>query len=403
MGNVLLENITAVTMDDSRRVIENAYVSTDKNKISYIGAERPSGDFDVVIDGKNKVVMPGLVNTHTHTAMTLLRSYADDMNLKDWLFNKIFPYEDTLDAEKIALGSEIGIDEMLASGTTCFSDMYFFEKVTAKIAACKGIRAVLAEGINFDGYDKKIRLMEELRDEFGDEELLSFAIAPHAIYTCSDKLLRDCADYAEEHNMMIHTHLAETQTEFDDCMREHGMTPTEYMESTGMFKNKTVAAHCVIMTDRDIEILNKHNVSVAHNVVSNLKLASGIAPIPKLAAAGVNIALGTDGASSNNNLDMFEEIKITGILHKGVTLDPTVLDAWTVLKMATLGGARALGFDNLGMLKEGFLADMIVLDFDKPHLRPNHNTVSNLAYAVCGSDVEYTIVGGRIVYNRNKK
>lgn len=403
MNNILLENITAVTMDDSRKVIENAYVSIDKNKISYIGTERPRSDFDTVIDGRNKVVMPGLINTHAHTAMTLLRSYADDMNLQDWLFNKIFPYEETLDAEKIALGSEIGIDEMLASGTTCFCDMYFFEKETAKIAVQKGIRAVLAEGINFDGYEEKIRLMEELRAEFGDEELLSFAIAPHAIYTCSDKLLRDCADYAAEHNMMIHTHLAETQTEFDDCMREHGMTPTEYMESTGIFKNRTVAAHCVTMTDGDIEILKKHDVSVAHNVVSNLKLASGVAPIPKMIEAGVNVALGTDGASSNNNLDMFEEIKITGILHKGVTLDPTVLDAWTVLKMATAGGAKALGFDNLGVLREGYLADMIVLDFDKPHLKPNHNTVSNLVYAACGLDVEYTIVGGKIVYNRNKK
>lgn len=402
MNNILLENITAVTMDDSRKVIENAYVAVADNKISYIGTEKPNGEFDTVINGYKKVVMPGLVNTHAHLAMTLLRSYADDMNLQDWLFKKIFPFEDTLDAERIIEGSIIGIDEMLASGTTCFNDMYFFEKETAKIAVKKGIRAVLSEGINFDGYDRKIRLMEEMAEEFKNQDLISLGIAPHAIYTCSTELLRDCAKYAKEHNMLIHTHLAETQKEFDDCMKEHGMTPTEYMESTGMFENKTVAAHCTVMTDNDLEILKRYDVSAAHNVVSNLKLASGIARVPKMIDMGINVSLGTDGASSNNNLDMFEEMKISGILHKGVTLEPTVMDAWTVLKTATVNGAKALGFDNLGVLKDGYLADMIVLDFDKPHLTPNHNTVSNLVYSASGSDVEYTIVDGKIVYNRNK-
>ena len=403
MSNILLENITAVTMDDSRKVIENAYVAINSSKISYIGTEKPGGEYDVRINGDKKVVMPGLVNTHAHLAMTLLRSYADDMNLQDWLFKKIFPFEETLDAEKIIEGSIIGIDEMLASGTTCFNDMYFFEKETAQVAVQKGIRAVLAEGINFDGYDRKIRLMEELAEDFKNEDLITLAIAPHAIYTCSDKLLRDCADYAARHNMLIHTHLAETQKEFDDCMKEHGMTPTEYMESTGMFENRTVAAHCVVMTDGDLEILKKHGVSVAHNVVSNLKLASGVAPVPKMIDSGINVSLGTDGASSNNNLDMFEEMKISAILHKGITLNPTVMDAWTVLKTATVNGAKALGFDNLGVLKTGYLADMIILDFDTPHLTPNYNTVSNLVYSAAGSDVEYTIVNGKIVYNRNNK
>ncbi len=400
MNSILLENITVVTMDDSRKVIENAYVAVKGSTISYIGTEKPNGDFDVCISGEKKIVMPGLVNTHAHLAMTLLRSYADDMNLQDWLFKKIFPFEDTLDGGKIAEGSIIGIDEMLASGTTCFNDMYFFEKETAKIAVQKGIRAVLSEGINFDGYDRKIKLTEEMLEEFGNEELISLAIAPHAIYTCSNELLKDCAGYAKKNGLLIHTHLAETQTEFDDCMKEHGITPTEYMESTGMFENRTVAAHCVVMTDRDLKILKEYNVSVAHNVVSNLKLASGVAPIPKMIEMEINVSLGTDGASSNNNLDMFEEMKISAILHKGITLNPTVMDAWTVLKMATVNGAKALGFDNLGVLKAGYLADMIVLDFSAPHLTPNHNTVSNLVYSASGSDVEYTIVGGKIVYNR---
>jgi len=400
MNDILLENITAVTMDDSRKVIDNAYVAVSGSRICYVGDKRPEGDFKIVLRGRRKVVMPGLVNTHAHLAMTLLRSYADDMNLQDWLFNKIFPFEDTLNEDMIKEGSEIGIDEMLASGTTCFNDMYFFEKTTAEAVLKKGIRAVLAEGINFDGYDRKIKLTEELNEEYGGEDLIRLAIAPHAIYTCSEKLLRDCAEYAREHNMLIHTHLAETKTEFDDCINEHGMTPTAYMESVGMFENKTVAAHCVYMTDEDINILKKHGVTAAHNVVSNLKLASGVAPVTKMLERGVNVSLGTDGASSNNNLDMFEEMKIAGILHKGITLDPTVLDAWSVLKMATVNGAKALGFDDLGVLKEGYLADMAVIDFDAPHLTPNHNTVSNLVYAARGSDVEYTIVNGKIAYQR---
>lgn len=401
MGKILLKNITAVTMDDEQKVIENAYVYTKDNKIEYIGKEEPTGTkFDIVIDGKNKIVMPGIINTHAHLAMTLLRSYADDMNLQDWLFNEIFPFEETLDENMVRAGSEIGIDEMLSSGTTCFNDMYFFEETTAEVATEKGIRAVLSEGINFDVYNRKIEITEKLKSKYKNSELLRFGIAPHAIYTCSDELLKDCADYAENQKMIIHTHLAETKTEFDESLDKNGLTPTEYMESTGMFKNPTIAAHCVVMTDNDLQILKLHNVSVAHNPVSNLKLASGVAPISKMVEMGINVTIGTDGASSNNNLDMFEEIKIAGILHKGINLDPTILDAWTVLKMATINGAKALGYDNLGMLKQGYLADMIVVDFDTPHLKPNHNTVSNLVYSAVGSDVEYTIVNGKVVYKR---
>ena len=401
MGNILIKNITAVTMSDSSGVIENAYIVINGNLIEYIGKEKPeTEDFDYVIDGENKVVMPGLVNTHTHLAMTLLRSYADDMNLQDWLFNKIFPFEDKLTADDILKGSEIGVDEMLAGGTTCFNDMYMFQAETGRVALKKGIRAVLSDCVNFDGYDRKVKLMEAMAEEFKNEDLISFTFSPHAIYTCSFDVLKKCSDYAKSNDMSIHTHLAETQTEFDDCVKEHGMTPTEYMETTGIFDSPTIAAHCVCMTDNDLEILKKHNVSVVHNPISNLKLASGVAPITKMIDMGINVALGTDGASSNNSLDMFEEMKVAAILHKGITLDPTVMNAWTVLKMVTVNGAKALGFDNLGVLKQGYLADMIILDFNSPHLMPNNNTASNLVYAAKSSDVEYTIVNGKLVYNR---
>ncbi len=397
---VLFKNITVVTMDDEAGVIENGFVATKGGRIEYVGTEEPAGQFETVIDGRGKVLMPGLINTHSHLAMTLLRGYADDMNLQDWLYNKIFPFEDKLTAEDIIEGSKIGIDEMLAGGTTCFSDMYFFQAETGRVAAEKGIRAALSDCVNFDGYDRKVKLMEAMAEEFKDNDLISFTFSPHAIYTCTFELLKKCGEYAKSHNMPIHTHLAETQKEFDDCMAEHGMTPTEYMESTGLFENPTIAAHCVAMTDRDLEILKKHNVSVAHNPISNLKLASGVAAVPKMLEMGINVALGTDGASSNNSLDMFEEMKTAALIHKGVSLDPTVVDAYTVLKMATVNGARALGFKDLGAIKQGFLADMIILDFNTPHLMPLHNVLSSLVYSAKCSDVEYTMVNGKIVYKR---
>lgn len=396
----LFENITIITMDDDAGVIKNGFVLTDGKLIKYVGKTRPECDFDRVIDGENKALLPGLINAHTHTAMTLLRGYADDMNLQEWLYNKIFPFEDKMTPEDVRRGSEIAIDEMLAGGTTCFSDMYFYQIETGRAAAEKGIRAVLSDCVNFDGYDRKVRLMEEMAEEFKDNDLISFTFSPHAIYTCSFEVLEKCAAYAKEHNMPIHTHLAETRTEFSDCEIEHNMTPTAYMESTGLFENPTIAAHCVVMTDKDLEILKKHGVSVAHNPISNLKLASGIAPVPKMLEMGINVAIGTDGASSNNSLDMFEEIKTAALIHKGAGLDPTAVPAETALKMATVNGARALGFDNLGMIKEGFLADMIVVDFDAPHLRPVNNPVSSIVYSAKCSDVKYTMVNGKIVYER---
>ncbi len=396
----LFENITVITMDDDAGVINNGYVAVDKNKIKYVGTSRPEGKFDRVIKGENKALIPGLINAHTHTAMTLLRGYADDMNLQDWLYNKIFPFEDKMTPEDVRRGSEIAIDEMLAGGTTCFSDMYFFQAETGRAAVQKGIRAVLSDCVSFDGYDRKVKLMEEMAEEFKDCGLITFTFSPHAIYTCSFELLEKCAAYAKEHNLPIHTHLAETRTEFSDCEIEHNMTPTAYMESAGLFENPTIAAHCVVMTDSDLEILKRHNVSVAHNPMSNLKLASGIAPVPKMLDMGINVALGTDGASSNNSLDMFEEIKAAALIHKGAGLDPTAVPAETALKMATVNGARALGFDDLGMIKEGYLADLVVVDLDTPHLKPLYDPISSLVYSAKCGDVEYTMVNGNIVYER---
>ncbi|MBQ2614627.1 MAG: amidohydrolase [Clostridia bacterium] len=400
--SILIQNVTAVTMREELPVMENAFLGIQENRISYLGTEKPQESYDEVLDGSGMVAMPGLVNAHTHTAMTLLRSYADDMNLQDWLFQKIFPFEDTLTPEMVYEGSVRGIQEMLASGTTCFHDMYFFQEETARAAEELGIRGVLCEGITDSVLEKKLQktdaLLEQVKNGSGR---LKVGISPHAVYTCSEETLRACVRYAKEHQLRIHTHLAETKTEDLDCVKAHQMTPTQWMEYCGIFDVPCTAAHGVWFSDEDMEILKNHSVTVVHNPVSNLKLASGVAEIPKLKEKGINIALGTDGASSNNNLDLFEEIKLTGILHKGIQLDPTLLPAWEVLKMATVNGAKALGYENLGLLKEGYLADLILLDFAKPHLTPNHNTVSNLVYAVRGFDVAYTLVDGKIVYQKS--
>lgn len=401
--NTLIYNVTAVTMCDERKIIETAYISIRDNRIVYVGTDKPNGSFEKVIDGTGMAAMPGLVNAHTHTAMTVLRSYADDMNLQDWLFKKIFPFEDTLTAETVYDASVNGIKEMLSTGTTCFNDMYFFQEELARAADKFGMRGVLNEGITDDVLDMKLEKTDRLlKIATGSGGRLKVGVSPHAIYTCSEGTMRRCTDYAKEHNLQIHTHLSETKKENDDCLAEFGVSPAALMERNGIFDLPAAAAHCVWLSDNDIEILKQHGVTVVHNPISNLKLASGIADIPKLIEAGVNVALGTDGASSNNNLDLFEEIKLAGILHKGVKLDPTLIPAWEVLKMATVNGAKALGYDDLGMLKEGYLADLILVDFDVPHLKPNHNTVSNLVYAVSGRDVACTIVDGKVVYQRGK-
>ncbi len=400
---ILIEHGTAVTMCDEMPVIDNAYILVEGNRISYVGTERPLGEFDEVMDASGMVAMPGLVNAHTHTAMTLLRSYADDMNLQDWLFQKIFPFEDTLTPQMVYEGSVRGIQEMLASGTTCFHDMYFFQEETARAAEELGMRGVLCEGITDGVLKKKLEKTENLLAQLKNSSgRLKVGISPHAVYTCSEETLKTAAEYAKKHGLQIHTHLSETKIENEDCLRDHGMSPAAWMEQCGLFDVPCTAAHCVWLSQEDMEILKRHNVTVVHNPVSNLKLASGVAEVPKLTQTGIHVALGTDGASSNNNLDLFEEIKLTGILHKGVALDPTVLPAWEVLKMATVNGAKALGYKDLGMLKEGYLADLILLDFNKPQFIPNHNTVSNLVYAVRGSDVVYTMVDGKFVYQKGE-
>ena len=407
--NYIIENTCIVTMDGDK-VINNGYIVIEDGKITSL----KSGICDVdrlgykVIDGKDKLVMPGLINCHTHTPMGLMRSYGSGLPLDRWLNEKIFPVEDKLTDDDMYWGSMLAIAEMLSTGTTTFNDMYFQTHATAKAVEKSGMRAVLTYcGTCFAPYDdyntlKRVENNRRLYEDYKNNDKIKVSVSPHAVYTCNDQFLADDAREAKELNTIVHTHLSETVKENEDCMKNKGKSPTTHMRDLGLFDSPTVAAHCVHLSDDDIDILKTYNVSVVNNPTSNLKLGSGICDISKLIESGVNVTLGTDGASSNNNLNMFEEMHIASILVNGAKMDASAVSAFDILKMATVNGAKALGFDNVGMIKEGMSADIIMLDLDKPHFLPMHSYIDNLVYTAQGSDVCMTMVDGEILYRDGK-
>ncbi len=408
---LLFCDVCAVTMSDEG-VINNAYVGVDDGKIVYIGQKEPEGVYvKRRISGKNKVLMPGLINTHTHIPMTLLRGYADDYALQDWLNNHIFPAEDRLDMRSVSAGVYTGLAEMIATGTTSFSDSYFFCEVIAEAVDKSGIKANIARSVT--NFGNEVRLMEftgtreevELKEKWhmADGGRIRIDAAIHAEYTTSESLWREIGGYAKEQGLIMQVHLSETKTEHDGCIEKYKKTPAQLFCDAGVFDVKTVAAHCVWVSDEDVEIFREKGVTVAHNPVSNLKLASGVARVPYMMEHGVNVGLGTDGVASNNSFDMFEEIKLAAILHKGNSLDPTVVSACQALELATVNGAIAQGRQHeCGKIRCGMDADMVLVDFDKPHLTPCHNPISNLVYAARGTDVCMTMVRGKILYENGE-
>lgn len=355
-----------------------------------------------IVDGRRTIAMPGLVNTHTHAAMTLLRSYADDMELMSWLNNKIWPAEAKFINEYIYWGTSLAVVEMIQSGTTTFADMYDSMHEVARVVTESGVRANISRGLvvfsdpERRNIQKNVRLYENFHNQA--EGRLKVWFAPHAPYTCPPEYVEQIVQAASDCHTGIHVHLAETQDELRQIREEYGKTPTEYLNDLGVFELPTLAAHGVYLDDHDVEILKAHRVSIAHNPSSNLKLASGIADIPRYQKAGLNVALGTDGASSNNSLNMFKEMTVCSFAQKVHAMDPTVLPAEEILRMATINGARALRWDNeIGTLEVGKKADMILIDIDKPHFAPWNNPVSDLVYAAQGGDVKTTIVNGKIL------
>jgi 5-methylthioadenosine/S-adenosylhomocysteine deaminase len=405
--NHIIRNTTVLTMNDRNEILEHVDVLIKNGIIARIGPDiADTSEGANTIDGSGKLVMPGLINGHCHVPMTLLRNYADDMDLQTWLFDHIFPVEDRLNGDDVYWGSLLGIMEMLSTGTTCFADMYDHMDAIASAVELSGIRAQLSRGqtSNDAGPDfSEDRAMKESVDfvkkwNGAAEGRITAAMAPHAIYTCSPAYIQAVANNAEKLGVPIHVHLDETVREHEDCLRTHGKTPTAHLYDLGLFELKTIAAHCVCITEDDMRLLREKDVSVIHNPASNLKLASGIAPVPEALSAGLNVCIGTDGASSNNNLNMWEDMYLTSILHKGSTRDPRLITAGEVLKMATVNGAKALGMPRVGSIQEGNKADLIMVDLEKPHLKPLHNLCSALVYSAQGSDVSMTMVDGRILY-----
>lgn len=398
MSKLLLKNIELLDTPNG----EANVIAVEDGKISYIGKDLPdSFAADEVIDGKGMLATAGMVNTHGHVSMTLLRSYADDMALMDWLENKIWPIEAKMNAKDIYWGAMLGIAEMLKSGTTCFADMYCFMDDVARAVAETGIRANLSRGLIGLAPDKDEKLAENtqlVKDWQGyDNGRIRITYGPHAPYTCPVEYLQQVIEAAQANNAEIQMHLCETKGEVENCIKEHGVTPIKLMDQLGMFEQGTIAAHCVYLTEDDMDIMAAKNVRVAHNPQSNLKLASGIAPVARMLEKGICVGLGTDGASSNNNLDMLEECRAAAMLHKTTTLNPLAVPAAQAWDMATVNGAKVLGFDELGRLSVGQQADIVLWNMHKPYWYPRHNKLSLLVYAANSSDADTVIVNGKVV------
>lgn len=383
--------------------IPNAEVHIDGSLITYAGESRlaPAFAAEETVDGTGCLCMPGLVNLHTHTPMTLLRSAGADLVLDDWLHKAIFPLERQWDASLIRTATDLGCMEMLRFGTTSFNDMYFHTDVIATAVQQNGMRALLGHGIvDFDESCKDMVEGVEMAEKWhhAADDRIRFSLAPHSEGATTEVLLRKVAETARRMGLVVHTHVSETDFDLQGSLKRRGLTPPAYLEKLGLLEGPVIAAHCVWFNDEDIAIFKKHGATVAHNPISNLKLASGVAPIAKMLKSGVNVALGTDGVASNNDLNLWEELKLMPMLQKGVTLDPTVVTPMQTLAAATVVGAKAMGYDNLGLLKEGYLADLILIDLNTPHMIPATDLEANLIYATQGSDVRLTMVNGKVLY-----
>jgi len=395
--------IPGVETEEHIPFIPNAEVQVDGSLIAYAGPadHAPAFAADQVIDATDRICMPGLINLHTHTPMTLLRSAGADLTLDDWLNQVIFKLEAQWDHSLIRTATDLGCMEMLRFGTTSFCDMYMYTDTIVKSVQENGMRALIGYGlIDTDGSCKDLEIGIQLARDWNHccNDRIRIAIAPHAEYTSTPELMKAAAKAAIEMKLPFHVHVSETMAEHEGCIARRGMTPLKYLESCGALKAGVIAAHCVWFSDEDIKLAQQYGVTIAHNPVSNLKLASGIAPVAAMLKQGCKVALGTDGVASNDNLNLWEEIKLMPLLQKGATLDPTVVTPAQTLAAATSVGAKAMGFENLGLIKEGYIADLILINSKTPHMTPSIHLESNLIYALQGSDVTLTMVDGKVLY-----
>lgn len=407
---LILSGRWCVSMDSGVREEQDISVAVAGDSIAEIGphlaAKYPQAELLACPQG---LIMPGLVNVHTHAAMSCFRGLADDLPLMDWLTQHIFPREARLTKEIVYHSTLLSLCEMIRSGTTSFNDMYLFNKEAARAAAEAGMRAWIGEGFfdfpspNYGELENGFAYAEELFSDYEANELIKITVNPHAVYTCSPALLQRAAALAERHNALFHIHLSETRDEVTRCVERYGCTPVRHLERLGLLNERTVAAHCVLLDEEEIALLAQRGVKIAHCPESNMKLASGIAPVQQMLRSGLRVGIGTDGSASNNDVDMFGEMSTAAKLHKVRDLDPTAMSAATVLRAATLGGAAVLGAeDTIGSLAVGKKADIIMLDMRQPHLCPLHNPISQLVYAAKGSDVIHSVINGRVVMRERR-
>ena len=401
--NILIENVKILTMADGE-VIKNGNIYIENEKIKKITSDKIDFSYDKKIDGKNYLAMPGFVNAHTHVGMSLFRNFSDDVELMTWLNEKIWPLEDKLIEEDVYWASLLSHAEMIMTGTTSFADMYYFEDQTIKALEKSKMRAQISRGLTLEDKDyTKIKENIDLFKKYENSQngRINIAFGPHAVYTTDKNYLKEINKYAKKYKIPIHIHLSETKIENDECIKRFGQSPTEVFEECGIFENKTIAAHGIYLSDKDLDILSKYDVSVVHNPSSNLKLSSGFLDCTRVLNKKVNLAMGTDSSASNNNLSMIKEISLTSLVSK--YNNPKNLKAYDVLKMATINGAKALGLDDkIGTLEEGKLADIILIDLNNPNHTPQNNLISSLPYSTFDKDVSYVIINGDLVYDDKK-
>lgn len=407
--DLIITGGTIVTMDANRQIIENGTIAVRDGKIVYVGKgiglpanARPKQ----LIDAKGKVIIPGLINTHTHIPMGLFRGIADDLDLQEWLTKYIFPAEaKNVNEEFVRAGTRLGIAELIRGGTTTYCDMYYFEDAIADETAKAGMRGVLGQTlIDFPAPDNKtfaeaLTYTEKFVKKWQGHPLIVPAVAPHAPYTVSQEHLLETRKLSDKLNAPLVIHLAEANTETEFIQQKHkGLRPIEYAEKIGFLSNKTIAAHVIQANEKELDILKMREVGIAHNPQSNMKLAAGVAPVPLMLKKGLRLGLGTDGAASNNDLSLWEEMDTAAKLHKIFTGDPKIVSAKEVFEMATIGGARALHLESkIGSIENGKLADLVILDFNAINQTPMYNLYSHLVYATKSNDVNTVIINGKIV------
>lgn len=404
---IVLKNILALLPEGNTDSIREADIYIEGSRIVAIGNKPEGFQEEKVIDGKDRLAIPGLINCHTHSYMSFMRNVADDLNFMDWLFGTIDPIEQQMTDEDTYWGACLAIIEMMKSGTTCFNDMQMNIHQTTRAVKESGMRAVISRGLVGSGNDEagqmRLRQAYEERDAAADCDRLTFMLGPHAPYTCDDGFMRIVSAEAKKNNMRIHVHLSESESEIQQIKDKYGCTPIEMADKNGLFDVPAIAAHCVQITESDMQILKDKNVSVVTNPASNMKLGNGFAPVPELLQKGINVCLGTDGAASNNSLNLFHEMSLLALIHKGVKRTPQCISAKENIRIATINGAKALGMEKeIGSLEVGKKADIAILNLNTPSLTPRNNLIAGLSYSANGSEVETVIIDGKITMENRK-